>query len=150
MESDTSLPEYKRLREIWRSMRKRTMNKACKDYAHYGGRGIRVCPQWADDFEAFYQWAMAHGYRNDLTLDRVCNYRGYGPGNCRWVSRKHQALNRSTNTRLDIDGKIRTISQWAELSGTADYTICRRLERGWTEKEAVFGKKEGAEAPKKV
>ncbi len=146
-----SAADWKRLREIWRGLLKRCENPHCKDYRHYAlERHISVCPEW-HDFETFAQWALAHGYGPDMTLDRVGNYRGYSPGNCRWISRQAQALNRSSNTRLIIDGKVRTISQWSRLSGTADFTICRRLEAGWTPQDAVFKpsrkKKKGPGAP---
>lgn len=130
-------PEEKRLREIWRSMRKRCENRACKDYPHYGGRGIRVCREW-QDFYAFRDWALANGYRNDLTLDRVCNSKGYAPWNCRWISRKAQSYNRGTNTRLKVGRRMCTIEEWADEKGLLPSTIIRRLERGWSPEEAVM------------
>ena len=133
------LPEdWARLREIWRSMRKRCYNPKCKDYKEYGARHIGMCPEWRDDFEAFYNWAITHGYRSDLTIDRVMNNKGYSPGNCRWISRKAQAQNRRTNTHLTIDGHTKTISRWSEETGIEDYTIIKRMKAGWTAKEAVF------------
>lgn len=118
-------------------MKKRCENPACKDYPHYGGRGITVCSEW-HDFERFRDWALANGYRDDYTLDRVCNNKGYSPWNCRWVSRRAQSYNRTTNTRLRIDGKVRTIEEWSRVTGIIPSTIIRRMERGWTPKEAVF------------
>lgn len=127
-----------RLREIWRGIRKRCYNKRCKDYRNYGGRGIRMHPDWRDDFDAFYDWAMSNGYRSNLTIDRVAVNRDYMPGNCRWVSRKAQANNRTTNTRITIDGHTRNVAKWSKISGTPDYTIVRRLAAGWSPKDAVY------------
>lgn len=134
--------DWFRLKEIWRSMLKRCENVRCKDHCHYGGRGIRVCEEW-HDFEVFYEWALSHGYRSDLTLDRVANNKGYNPGNCRWVSRKAQANNRTTAARYTIDGKTRTLAQWCREYGIEPYNVLHRLEDGWSIKEAVMTPKRG-------
>lgn len=125
------------LRKIWGGMRKRCYDRTSKDYHNYGAKGIRICDEWKDDFQAFYDWAMAHGYRKGLSIDRICNSRGYSPGNCRWVTKRSQALNRSTNTRLEACGKIMTMSEWSELNGIRTDTIVRRLEAGWSVEDAV-------------
>ncbi len=134
---DTASPEYKRLREIWRGMNKRCFNPSCKDYAKYGGRGITVCDEWHEDFYAFYDWAVTHGYRNDLTLDRVNNKKGYYPANLRWVSRKAQANNRTTAKYYAVDGHIKTLAQWSRLYGISPSTIIHRIEDGWSVEDAI-------------
>lgn len=129
-------PEWTRLREIHRSMMKRCYNPRCKDYPHYGGRGVRVCDEW-HDFERFYDWAMSSGYSNELTLDRRYNNKGYRPDNCRWISRHAQANNRSTATFYTVDGRTRSLAQWCREYGIPSYTVCHRLEAGWSVKDAI-------------
>ena len=60
-----------RLYRCWDSMKQRCLNQNTKSYKHYGGRGITICEEWQDNFEPFMNWALSHGYRDDLTIDRI-------------------------------------------------------------------------------
>lgn len=82
-----------RLYRIWGGMKNRCYNSHQINYKHYGGRGIAVCEEWLHDFTAFRDWAMSHGYRDDLTIDRIDNDKGYSPDNCRWVTMSEQRKN---------------------------------------------------------
>ena len=83
-----------RLYNIWTDMKARCLNPEIKQYKDYGGRDITVCTEWLHDFAAFRDWAMSHGYRDDLSIDRIDNDKGYSPDNCRWATRKTQNQNR--------------------------------------------------------
>lgn len=83
-----------RIYKIWKEMRKRCKAKTAINYELYGGRGISVCDEWETSFLAFHDWAISHGYSDDLTIDRIDVNGNYCPENCRWVTLKTQERNR--------------------------------------------------------
>lgn len=85
---------YTKLYAVWIAMKDRCNNSNNKQFDDYGGRGIRVCKEWIDDFSAFQKWALANGYKGGLTIDRKDNDKGYAPDNCQWVTSKEQNNNR--------------------------------------------------------
>lgn len=93
-ESDT------RIYHIWAHMKQRCENPNVERFPCYGGRGISVCDKWKKSFEAFRDWAVSHGYRDDLTIDRIDVNGNYCPENCRWATWKEQAMNKRCNSHV--------------------------------------------------
>jgi hypothetical protein len=92
-----------RLYRIWKNMKKRCLNQNNPDYLYYGARGITVCNEWLE-FAPFQEWALSHGYSEDLTIDRVDNNGNYEPSNCKWATRKEQAQHRRPNGTVIKNG----------------------------------------------
>ena len=126
-----------RLYRIWGNVKTRCTNKNIKQYKDYGGKGITICDEWKDSFEAFYEWAMSNGYSDELTIDRIDANGNYEPSNCRWATRREQALNRTDNHYLTYGGETKTLVEWSEITGLNPTTITSRIQLGFSIEEAL-------------
>ena len=78
--------ETGRLYSTYVAMKQRCHRSTHSSFPFYGGRGITVCREWRESFDAFRDWAEQNGYGPDLQIDRIDNDKGYAPGNCRFVT----------------------------------------------------------------
>lgn len=126
-----------RLYVIWAGMKQRCENANRKDYPKYGGRGISVCEEW-HEYTAFREWAIANGYDDTKSIDRIDNDGKYCPENCRWVGFEAQQVNKNNNSELTINGETKTASEWSTISGISADRIRKRKRNGWSDEDAVF------------
>ena len=110
-------------------IKKRCYNKKDKDYKNYGGRGIKICDEWLNDYTKFHEWALNSGYKKGLTIDRINNNGNYEPNNCRWITNKEQQRNTRNNVFLTYNGETHCLSEWAEILGLTDSCIRGRSFR---------------------
>lgn len=91
-----------KLHRIWLAMRQRCLNPKSKSFKDYGGRGICVCADW-DEYSNFKAWALAHGYKEGLSIERIGVNGNYCPENCTWIPKGDQNKNtrRTLNNRKD-------------------------------------------------
>lgn len=126
-----------RLYRIWHGMKARCYRESEPGYSRYGGRGIKICEEWLSDFQKFYDWAMSHGYSDDLSIDRIDNNGNYCPENCRWVSMEVQNNNRSSNRTITANGETHTVAEWSKITGINETTLAGRLDKGWSEEKTI-------------
>lgn len=131
-----------RLYKVWHAMKSRCYYEKSEMFKHYGGRGITVCDEWKNSFISFYDWSIKNGYdenaeRGQCTIDRIDVNGNYEPNNCRWATIKQQANNTRRNHFIEYNGKTQTVSQWANELGVEPDSIFNRLQKGFTEEEAL-------------
>lgn len=114
----------------WEHMLDRCYNERHPHYDRYGGRGITVCDSWRNSFVEFLR---DMGERpTGLTLEREDVDANYEPSNCRWATYKEQNRNKTNGTSLEFDGKIMSVTEWAEFLGVRRGVLFGRLNSGWS------------------
>lgn len=126
-----------RLHSIWAGMKERCLSPGSHAYALYGGRGITVCDEWRNSFDAFRDWALTHGYSEDLSIDRIDVDGDYCPENCRWADAITQSNNTRCNHMLTYSGRTMSVSRWAVEIGISRGTLVSRLSAGWSVQQAI-------------
>ena len=101
--NSTHRMSYTKLYKVWQGMKTRCYNEKFLYYKNYGGRGIKICNEWLNNFEIFYIWAINNGYKENLTIDRINNDGNYEPSNCRWITRAEQNRNQRKTKKLIVE-----------------------------------------------
>lgn len=127
-----------RIYRIWTGMKQRCLNQNSESYADYGGRGITVCNEWANDFQVFYDWAVLNGYSDKLSIDRINPNGNYEPSNCRWATMREQERNKRTNRMVLDNGAEIVLKDYCEKYGLPYRMILKRLLRGWELSDAIM------------
>ena len=117
----------------WISIKERCYRVKADNYHKYGGRGIKICDQWKNDFLAFYNYVIKLENFNEkllkkniLSIDRIENNSHYMPGNLRITTWHIQ----STNKRIQCNNK----------SGAKGVSFNSKLNK-WSSKITVNGKR---------
>lgn len=119
---------------VWSSMKSR-----CNDLTNlnYGGRGIKVAPEWENSFKDFYSWCMKNGYEKGLSLDRIDVDKGYGPNNCRFITLAEQNCNKTNNKRYEYEGKEQFLKDISEQCGVPESVLWHHLKKGKSVQEII-------------
>lgn len=130
-----SNPTKAQLHRVWYAMLARCTDPTSISYKYYGGRKpkpIFVSATWMN-FEAFYEWALANGYRTgmNLSIDRIDTEGPYSASNCRWIPRGHQQRNRRDSRMLTAFGERKCLRDWSEdpRCAVSYETLSQRYER---------------------
>lgn len=94
-----------KLYRVWSCMKYRCHGGGEKNpYARwYRDRGIEVCEEWRKSFKDFEEWALANGYKEGLTIDRIDPDGNYCPENCRWVTRSENSKRARPACSVTVD-----------------------------------------------
>lgn len=133
--ADKALPKEYR---VWLGIKTRCTNKNDASYLEYGARGVYVCAEWMDSYEAFFNH-IGPCPSDTHSIDRIDTKEGYVINNVRWATPKEQSNNRTTNRLVEIEGVVKTLAQWVEYFGLVDYACARHriAVRGWDPKQAL-------------
>jgi len=114
------LHSHKRLYGVYKGMMARCYDNKHREYNNYGGRGISVCEEWKNDYDAFAEWALKSGYDPDAdygecTIERNDVNGNYSPDNCTWITNAKQQNNRRDNVILTYKGESHTMKEWSHI-----------------------------------
>lgn len=128
-----------RLYRIWAGIIQRCCNSRNRyEWEKYGGRGITVCEEWKNSFEAFESWALSNGYSDSLSIDRVDVNGNYEPMNCRWATIYEQSNNKRTSRFIEFNGETKTVREFADKYGLNYSCLYARLRNGWSVERALL------------
>jgi hypothetical protein len=116
-------------------MRQRCLSPTNQQFANYGGRGIRVCREWA----TFDQFIADMGRRPSPShsIDRVNNDGHYEPGNCRWATSLEQGTHTRRTRTATHNGETYHWSEWERRFRLPPGTLRHRLGLGWSFERAT-------------
>lgn len=134
-----SIPYKRLLRSRYDKIKSRCYNPNSPAYKNYGGRGIKMCNEWFNDFYKFYDWALDNSFHPSLTLERINVNGDYNPSNCKWATMKEQSLNKRNSIKLTYKETTKNISEWADDYGVQRETAYGRYHAGMSFEE-IFKK----------
>ena len=94
----------RRIGKIFSCMLLRCYDKDDRDYRFWGAKGITICDEWLNDRKKFEDWALANGYADNLTIDRIDSSKSYSPDNCRWITASENCKWKSTTNVITVNG----------------------------------------------
>ena len=128
--SKTHGMRFTKIYHVWQSMKDRCFNPNNKRFNDWGGRGITVCDEWKNDFQAFYDHVsqLPHFGEEGYSLDRINNDGNYEPGNVKWSTQHEQCRNRRNNILIALNGKTFTLAELSEATGVKYSTLYHRYK----------------------
>ena len=131
-----------RLYGVWYGMKRRCCDANVDQYENYGGRGIKVCDEWANDYAKFREWAYSHGYDDkkqpkDCTIERIDVNGNYEPLNCKWATSLEQQNNRRGSKYVTYNGETKTVAEWSRQIGVGGGAMYQQLDRGWADEKVI-------------
>lgn len=135
---DAKRSGHHRLYNIRKAMLERCRNPNNSHYHRYGGRGIKVCDEWVESYEAFKEWALSAGYEDGLSIDRIDNDGDYCPENCRWADDITQGNNKNNIKKYEFRGEKHSLAEWARILNVSRELLKDRIVRLKWDVEKAF------------
>lgn len=127
-----------RIYNIYCYMKSRCYNKNNARYKNYGGRGIKICDEWLNNFMNFYNWSMGNGYNDTLSIERIDVNGDYEPNNCKWITLQEQSYNKQNSRIYIVNGEKKCLQQLAiEYNITYSTLRQRVVKKGMPIMEAL-------------
>lgn len=105
-----------KLYSVWQGIKYRLKNPTGSNSCY---KGIDLCSAWGD-FKTFSEWALANGYQEGLTIDRIDSSIGYNPDNCRWTDTVVQSQNRRKHSNKELN-LPKGVYKWKPRNGEIKY-----------------------------
>jgi hypothetical protein len=121
---------------IWSNIKQRCGNPKMPAYVNYGARGISICDEWRESYEAFLR-DVGRRPSSSHSIDRINNSGNYEPGNVRWSDRSEQARNNRRNIMVTAFGETKCVADWADQMGMVRKTLANRIRAGVPPEEAM-------------
>ena len=126
----------------WIGMKTRCYNQNEERFDCYGGRGITICDEWLNNFDAFYDWSIKNGWQKGYSIERKDVNGDYCPENCCWIPLIKQAENKRNTIYVELNGETKRLVEWCEILGLNYKTVYSRIKQyGIEPKEALKPKR---------
>lgn len=129
------------LYSAWEGMHQRCYNVNSGAYKHYGRKGVTMCPEWENDFVAFFDWALENGWKAGLKIDKDIKAPKigpaiYGPEYCSVVTQKKNLWSTTRSRVIEYNGEAKCVAEWSDILGIPYNTLIARIKRGWDTERA--------------
>lgn len=115
--------------ETWYSMKRRCYNPKSHKYKNYGARGIKICDRWLDPKSGFQNFLADMGPRpgKGYSIERIDVNGDYSPDNCKWITIKEQAYNKTTTLVIPIGETFNGLTILEEVESISKKDGRRRM-----------------------
>lgn len=120
------------LHVIWIMIKRRCYKPKATRFESYGGKGVKMCDEWKNNFAPFYDWAIKSGWESGLQVDRFPDNNGdYQPSNCRIATRKENIRSRRNTIFIRYKLQIKPLAEWCDIYNIPYNNVNGRLRKGW-------------------
>lgn len=141
-EWDLAVDKICKLLNLWSGMDGRCNRLRARSYKDYGAKGVTLCHEWTGRQGSirFVKWALKNNYQEGLDIDRIDNFKGYSPTNCRFITRMENCRNKSNNVMITFLGETKCIAAWGDDRRciVPRVQFGQRIKCGWAIERALL------------